>query len=114
MGKLLNIATRDASRAPMQETDTATVTIEAGIEGDYRGAITGLRQITVLSREAWEVTCNELNVPVDWTARRANLFVEGVDLQETTGQQFRIGEVVLEVTGETTPCSRMDEAHHQF
>lgn len=110
MGKLLNIATRDASRTPMQQSDTATVTIEAGIDGDYRGTIAH-RQITVLCREAWEIACRELNAYVDWTARRANLLVEGVDLHQTAGQQLHIGEVVLEITGETTPCPRMDGAH---
>lgn len=110
MGKLLNIARRDASRAPMQTQNTTTITIESGVEGDYRGSITH-RQVTVVAREAWELACKDLNTDIDWTARRANLFVEGIDLNETTGQQLHIGDVILEITGETTPCPRMDEAH---
>jgi MOSC domain-containing protein YiiM len=110
MGKLLNIATRNASRAPMQTKDTATITIESGVEGDYRGTIKH-RQVTVVAREAWALACVDLNTDIDWTARRANLFIEGIDLNETTGQQLHIGDVILEMTGETTPCPRMDEAY---
>ena len=44
-----------------------------------------------------------------WTARRANLLVEGLDLLEATGAQLRVGGAVLEVTGETKPCGRMDQ-----
>jgi len=34
-----------------------------------------------------------------------------VQLMGRIGQQVRIGGVVLEITEETKPCSRMDEAH---
>ena len=110
MGKLLQIAIRDASRAPLQHPETATITAETGITGDFRGTVAN-RQVTILSREAWENACKDLGVDIDWTARRANLLIEGIDLNETTGQQISIGDIVLEITGETTPCPRMDEAY---
>ncbi len=46
-----------------------------------------------------------------WTARRANLLVEGVCLEETTGSLLRVGTLLLEVSGETTPCYRTNEVH---
>lgn len=109
MGKVLQIAIRDASRAPMQLLDSANVTADKGITGDFRGTVKG-RQVTILSREAWEAACADLGMDMDWTTRRANILVEGVELKETTGKQLQIGDVVFEITGETTPCSRMDEA----
>lgn len=109
MGKILQIAIRDASRAPLQMLEKATVSAEKGLVGDFRGTVKG-RQVTVLVREAWESACRDLGMDVDWTARRANVLVEGLDLHDTTGKHLQLGDVVLEITGETTPCPRMDEA----
>ncbi|MFT5365163.1 MAG: MOSC domain-containing protein YiiM [Candidatus Latescibacterota bacterium] len=109
MGKVLQIAIREASRAPMQILDVAQMTTEKGVVGDFRGTVLG-RQVTVVVREAWEAACADLGMDVDWTTRRANVLVEGLDLNETTGKQLNIGDVVLEITGETTPCPRMEEA----
>lgn len=110
MGKLLGIARKAESRAPMEQVAQAAVHMETGIEGDCRGMVEN-RQVTVLSRESWEDVCSDLEVDLPWTARRANLFVEGVPLMGRIGQHLRIGYVLLEITEETRPCSRMDEAH---
>ncbi len=84
------------------------MTVEAGLEGDLRGR-PGRRQITILAREAWEQACAELGQALDWTVRRANLLVEGLDFADSTGSQLSIGpSVVLEITGETEPCRRME------
>ena len=50
--------------------------------------------------------------PLDlpWTVRRANLLVESVRLPRAKGGILRIGAVVLEITGQTNPCHRMEEA----
>lgn len=110
MARLLGIARKAESRAPMEQLAQADVHVKTGIEGDYRGTVEQ-RQITVLSRESWENVCKDLEVDLPWTTRRANLFVDGVQLMGRIGQQVRIGGVVLEITEETKPCSRMDEAH---
>ncbi len=94
----------------MIRLEEAWVTREHGVAGDFRGS-PGWRQVTVLSREAWQATCEELAVDLDWTTRRANLLVTGIDLVRATGQGLQIGDLVLEVTGESRPCERMDEAH---
>lgn len=110
MGKLLGIARKAESRAPMEQLGQAAVHTETGIEGDCRGMVEN-RQITILSRESWDAVCTDLEAQLPWTTRRANLFVEGVHLAGRIGHQLRIGHVLLEVTEETRPCSRMDEAH---
>ena len=107
---LLNIAIREASRAPMILHEARDVGLVTGLEGDFRGR-TRSRQVTVLSREAWAGACAELGTELPWTTRRANLLVEGLDLEGTAGQRLHVGTVVLEITGETRPCDRMDEAH---
>lgn len=117
-GRLVGIAHRAASRAPMEELASARVTAGAGIEGDYRGSKFPRRGITVLAREGWEAALADLGrrarlehpPPLPWTARRANLLVEGVALPRAVGGIVRIGAVLLEVSYATQPCARMEEA----
>ena len=108
MGTLLGIAIAPKKRAPMLPVETATVGITEGIQGDARGNRRD-RQITVLFREGWDDACAELGVALPWTTRRANLFVEGVPVPREGGR-LRIGECILEVTQETTPCGLMEAA----
>jgi MOSC domain-containing protein YiiM len=96
----------------MEELAEAPISVAAGLEGDYKGAKYPSRQITVLSREAWDGALVEIDAPhLAWTARRANLLVAGVELPRARGAQLSIGPVRLEVTGQTYPCVRMEEAH---
>jgi MOSC domain-containing protein YiiM len=95
----------------MQELAAVRITVEAGLEGDSRGR-PGRRQVTVLARSAWEAACSELNAPqLPWTTRRANLLVEGLELEGKIGDELRIGNTVLIICGETRPCERMNEAY---
>ena len=109
-GKLLGIATRAAERAPMQEVSSAEITLEAGVDRDSRGK-QGRRQITVLTRDAWNAACSDVGADLPWTTRRANLFVEGIDLEGTVGYGLRVGSAVVRISGETKPCQRMNEAY---
>ncbi len=68
--------------------------------------------MTVMSVEDWRVACAAAGTDLPWHARRANLLVDGLKLANTSGRKLRIGDrVVLEITGELDPCSRMDEIH---
>lgn len=107
-GKLLGIAIRERSRASMQEIERSRITTGEGVVGDWRGK-PGSRQVTVLALEDWKSACQELGQELPWTVRRANLLVEGISLAGATGSVIRIGDVALEITGETDPCARMDE-----
>lgn len=100
----------------MEVLTAAEVSLAAGLDGDFKGAKYPRRQITILTVESWSAALADLRdlagpVPLPWTARRANLLVEGVALPRAKGGVVRIGEVVLEVTGQTWPCARMDEVH---
>lgn len=107
-GKVLGLARRASTRAPMEQLEEADVTVEAGVAGDARGRLRG-RQVTVLCRESWDEACRDLGRDVPWTTRRANILVEGLDLADTTGRSLTIGDATLAITGETDPCQRMDE-----
>lgn len=109
--QLLGIATRPVRHAPMKEAVAARITVESGVNGDARGQ-PGRRQVTVITRHAWEAACFELGVThLPWTTRRANLLIDGVDLQGKIGYDLRVGNAVLTISGETRPCEVMERAY---
>lgn len=109
MGKVIGIATRKKTKAPMDEHTSATISFNAGVNEDSRGKKQGKRQVTLLSNESWHSTCNELGQMIPWTTRRANFLIEGIPLEGQTGKKLQIGTALLEITGELVPCNRMDE-----
>jgi MOSC domain-containing protein YiiM len=106
-GSLVGIAWKPKPRQPMLTADRIIVTPEAGLEGDFRGS-PGKRQVTVLFEEDWLAACTLLGETREWTMRRANFLVRGVANPQGPGGRLRIGPVLLEITGETDPCGRMD------
>ena len=108
MGFLQEIALRRVKRGPMEALSAAVLSRPAGVEGDARGK-PGKRQITILDQAAWEAACQELGQSdLSWLLRRANLLVSGLNLRASTGRLLRIGPVLLEITGETEPCVKID------
>ncbi|MEM7206130.1 MAG: MOSC domain-containing protein [Planctomycetota bacterium] len=100
---------RPAARLPVREVMTATASAGVGLEGDH--AVGGRRQVTLLSREAWDLACADLGRAVDPAARRANLLLRGVDLGAAIGRSLRVGAVTLDILGETRPCELLDDGN---
>lgn len=112
-GSLLGIARHDRPKGPIQTVGDVDVGVETGIRGDYRGALKpgrNKRQVTVMTASDWAAAMKDLGEPgLDWSVRRANLLVDGVALPHQPGARILFsGGVVLEVTGETDPCDRME------
>lgn len=107
VGRLVGLAVRPAPGVPMTTRGEAAVDERLGLEGDHRSR-PGRRQLTVLTREGWDAACAELGRELPWTVRRANLLVEGLDLEGATGCRLRAGSALLEVTGETRPCRHIE------
>lgn len=80
---------------------------EKGLKGDQNRSVR--RQVTVISLEAWEKAIAELGIELPPSTRRANILVSGIDLAATIGKQIEIGEVILQINGETEPCQLMDK-----
>ena len=113
-GALAGIARHAFPRGPMEVLDHVTVSVESGLAGDFRGAVKpgrkAKRQVSLIERSDWDAAMAELGVDHHWSARRANLLVEGIDLPQQPGAMVRVGEeVVLEIMVECDPCSRMEE-----
>ena len=119
-GLLAGIAIKKESKAPIIVLTEAVVDEESGVIGDHKGKLSK-RQVTVLFGKKWRAACVETcgshveacAIYIDWRARRANLFVEGIEAGEgDVGKLLHVGsEVVFEITGETVPCKRMDEEY---
>lgn len=109
--KLSSIARRNDSDSPMEEVFSAEITQNEGLKGDSKGNHKA-RQISVLSKESWVKACHELGKELQWTERRANLLITGFEfLPMDVGRSIHIGDVILEITGETDPCWKMDRTH---
>lgn len=109
MAKLLGIATHTESKGKIDTHQEITVSLEAGLENDYQGQKNRKTQVTLLSLQDWQKACQQCDSVIDWTERRANLLVDDFEFSESmVGRQIQVGQVLLEITKETDPCSRME------
>lgn len=110
-GRLEWIGLRPARRAPVLAVSEAMAVPGLGLEGDrWRGAVTGGRQVTLVAAEHLAAIAGFLGralLPPE--VLRRNLVISGVNLLALKGRRFRLGEAVLECSGECHPCSRMEE-----
>lgn len=110
MSSVLGMAYREKKRGEMILLDSVEVSTESGVAGDFRGK-PGRRQVTVLSEAQWQDACYEVDKSFAWHLRRANFLIDGWRFSaEDEGKTLCLGdEVRLLVTGQTVPCTRMDE-----
>lgn len=108
-GSLAAIWIKRAHRGPMDPASRAELRAGAGLVGsaDQRGR----RQVTILDQESWDRVIRDLGDDVPPVARRANLLVDGLSLDNSRGRVLRIGACRIRIFGETRPCHLMDEAH---
>lgn len=106
-GRLEAIYLKRAHRGPMDPVQQAELVAGQGLRGSVDRS--RRRQVTLLERESWERALAELGSTADPAGRRANLLVSGLPLARTRGRVLRVGEALLLVGGELTPCERMDD-----
>ncbi|RPD47929.1 MOSC domain-containing protein [Hymenobacter sediminis] len=113
VGRLEWIGLRPARRQAMEAVAEATVKTDAHLMGDHaRPKPGGKRQVTLLQHEHLAAVAGYLGLsaPVDPGRLRRNLVVSGLNLLALKNRRIRIGEeVILAITGECHPCSRMEE-----
>ena len=83
-----------------------------GLGGSKVGGLTpGKRQVTLIQAEHLSVIAALAGLEtVTPEHLRRNVVVSGLALLALKDKRFRIGDVLLEGTGECHPCSRMEEA----
>ncbi|WP_051719185.1 MOSC domain-containing protein [Hymenobacter sp. IS2118] len=112
-GRLEWIGQRPLRREPLVAVQEAELKTDSHLLGDHaRPKPGGKRQITLIQHEALTSVASflGLNTPLDPGRLRRNLAVSGLNLLALKNRQIRIGdEVILAITGECHPCSRMEE-----
>jgi diketogulonate reductase-like aldo/keto reductase len=108
MGEVVSLWLKRAKGGPMDPVRTAHFVEGRGLRGNANQG--GWRQVTVIEEGAWRAATSQVGVPVDPSARRANVLVRGVDLRESIGKLLHLGGVTIRLLGNTRPCEQMDEA----
>ena len=109
MGKLEAIWLKRARGGPMDSVNDAVAVRGRGLAGgaDFDRD----RQVTLVEREVFDRLQAELDDSVRPVMRRANLLVSGIRLEGTRGKTLAVGDLRIQVRGETRPCGRMEEAY---
>jgi MOSC domain-containing protein YiiM len=92
----------------MDPVGTATLD-RLGIVGNANRG--GKRQVTIITRQRWDELMRDLGAELPPSARRANLMISGIDLQDSRGRILRVGPARLLINGETRPCEQMEDVH---
>jgi len=112
-GRLEWIGQRPVRREPLVPIPEAELKTDSHMLGDHaRPKTGGKRQVTLIQHEHLAAVAGYLGLdaPVDPGRLRRNLVVSGLNLLALKNRQIRIGdEVILHITGECHPCSRMEE-----
>jgi len=108
-GKLERIWLKRAKGGPMDAVNSALLEVNGGLRGNANRG--GKRQVTIISQERWAELMDALEANLSPGARRANLMVSGLNLENSRGRVLRVGATRLRINGETRPCEQMEAAH---
>ena len=109
-GRVVWLGLRPARREPMIARESVVAETGLGLRGDRYGRRDGGRQVTLIAEESLAAVGSYLGGgPAPPERLRRNVVVRGINLLALKGRRFRIGEAVLEASGECHPCSRMNE-----
>lgn len=107
-GEVVAIWLKRSKGGPMDRVLFAVAVEGRGLAGNANQG--GKRQVTIIDEARWREAEEELGERVDPSARRANVLLRGIDLENMRGRSLRIGECVVRIYNETRPCEQMDEA----
>lgn len=106
-GRIEAIWVKRVKHGPMEPVTKAEMVTGRGIKENADQG--GKRQVTLLDVDAWEGLMRELGGTLDPSARRANLLVRGVPLENSRGRVLHIGACRVRILGETKPCEQMEK-----
>jgi len=110
-GKVRWIGLRPAREVAMQEVEVAEAIAGKGLRGDRYASASGKRGLTLIQAEHLPaIAMLAAQAHLSPATLRRNVVVSGIPLVALKDRRFRIGETLLEGTGECDPCSRMEAA----
>ena len=86
----------------------AQLVVAKGLRGNADQG--GRRQVTLVAEKRWEELMRQVGTTLGPEARRANLVLSAIDLENSRGRVLRVGSSRLQVVGETRPCEQMEDA----
>ena len=107
-GEVVAIWIKRFKRGPMDPVLFAEAVAGRGLAGNANQG--GKRQITIIDEGRWREAQQEVGIDVPPTARRANVMLRGVELEQSRGKHLRLGSVLVRIYNETRPCEQMEEA----
>ena len=107
-GRLDAIFIKRAHGGPMDARANAALNEGRGLAGNANQG--GRRQVTLVARERWDELMREVGASLGPDARRGNLVLTGIDLEDSRGRTLRVGSCRLRINGETRPCEQMEAA----
>ena len=110
-GKVEWMGIRPIRREPVQVVETITISGKKGIVGDHYSGQSGNRHVTLIQAEHLPVVAALTGRDtLDPALVRRNIVVSGLNLLALKDKQIQLGDVVLQITGQCHPCSKMETA----
>lgn len=106
--RILKLWLRRVEGGPVEEQEVLRLHAGKGVVGDHTYG--RMRHVTFLCVEDWETAGASLGVHPDPSLRRANVLLSGGNAGQLLKRRVRIGDVVVEIKGETAPCPVMEKA----
>ena len=109
-GEVLSVSIRPKRKEAPVDMEWVLAIEGEGLNGDHYASSGGKRQVTLIAREHIEAVASMLGkAEIDPMDLRRNIVVQGINLLALKDKQFKIGEAILEYSGDCHPCSRMEE-----
>ena len=108
-GRVEWIGIRSERRGAVSVVQSVDVSETEGLIGDHYGGLSGHRHATLIQAEHLPVIAALTGRDsLDPALVRRNIVVSDVNLLALKDHQLQIGDVILQVTGQCHPCSKME------
>lgn len=108
-GSLIAIHIAPAHEAPMEPREAVDLVTDSGIVGDRYFGDKSMDNVTLIEESAVLETSEGVGTAYAPGCTRRNLTVRGIALNDLVGQQFRLGETILEGSELAHPCDFMNQ-----
>lgn len=110
MAKVEHIHIARRSGAPVESLEEVEAVAGKGLMGDRNFDKYSKGQITVVSTEELDEAAQAWGSNIERGSTRRNVTVSGFELPREPGSQFRMGDVVVEVYRDASPCELMNSS----